>query len=326
MALLNNSLELIDALILKNLSGVGDDTVTKLIKFSTENKISRIEELSGLDLNTIGIRKVPKSLLDLLNESSLGDLRHEIESRVNEWKRIGITVIHLGSKSYPIQLLELQKPPPFLFCRGNVSLLSEKKAIAVIGTRENTRKGQRITEKTIEAFSNYGFSIVSGLALGIDKIAHQSALKYQAPTVAVLVDVLNISPATNRTLADDILANNGVLLAENEPGTRAIPAFFAKRDRIQAGLSASVFAIETSVTGGTMHAVNAALSMNRPVYVPNSKAAGYKDMTAKEISGIQHLLNENKAIPYTKENYASIAKQLTDRASCVKEDHQIGLF
>jgi len=132
----------------------------------------------------------------------------------------------------------------------NLKLLENRLSIAVVGTRENTPKGETITIKTIQKFATYGFTIVSGLALGIDTIAHRAALDAKTSTISVLVDVDSISPTSNRELAQEILDTDGLLVAENAPGTKAIPAFFAKRDRIQAGLSTAVFAIETSIDGG----------------------------------------------------------------------------
>ena len=95
----------------------------------------------------------------------------------------------------------------------------------------------------------------------------------------------------------------------------AIPALFAKRDRIQAGLAMAVFAIETSIDGGTMHAVKAARSMYREIFVPNASAAGYPDLGIQQISGTQELVKSGIAKPYTRETYVEISKALTQRAA-----------
>ena len=319
-------LNLVDALILKGLYRVGDDTITKLFNFASSNNLSQLEDFSKVGVTNLGFKKVPDSLKELLNSTCFKVERSNISNKIEDWKKQGVSVIHLGSTDYPNQLLGLAKPPPFLFCRGNLKLLCQKKAIAVVGTRGNSSRGKLITIKTVEEFGKQGFCVVSGLALGIDTIAHRAALDTRAPTIAVLVDVLNISPSSNRALADEILSNDGLLLAENEPGIKAIPAFFAKRDRIQAGLSTAVFAIETSIDGGTMHAVNAALSMTRPVFVPDPHAAGYADLSAKEISGTQYLLSENKATYYTKKNYQSIGRQLSEENKIVSNSQQRGLL
>lgn len=304
------SMILSDALALKGLYRVGDDTLVKILRFASFQGISNLEELSKLGISKLPLKSIPQALSEFLEAGDFESARKTAVKDIEDWENQSLTCIVLGSENYPKQLLGLDKPPPLLFCKGNLKLLKCTSAIAVVGTRENTRRGELIANKTVEAFGKLGYSIVSGLALGIDTIAHRAALEVNAPTIAVLVDLIGISPASNRALADEILANGGLWIAENPPGTKAIPAFFAKRDRIQAGLSMAVFAIETSIDGGTMHAVNAAISMGRPVFVPDAAAAGYPDLTIRAISGTQRLINDGKATSYTRESYSKIGAQL----------------
>lgn len=317
-------MNLVDALVLRSLPRVGDDSVIKILNFSIDNGLHSLEELSEINISTIQLRTVPPALKELLETNDFESVRAEIEHERISWEAQEIVPIVLGSTRYPKQLLSLRKPPPFLFCKGNLDLLKHKSSIAVVGTRDNTLKGQQITRKTVEAFSKRGFSIVSGLALGIDAIAHRVAIDSNAPTIAVLVDLVSISPSTNRSLADEIIQQGGLWVAENPPGTKAIPAFFAKRDRIQAGLSTAVFAIETSIDGGTMHAVNAALEMRRPVFVPDAVAAGYSDLSIKAISGTQMLVNSRKAVAYTRGSYSDIFAQLEKVADHFDDNYQNG--
>lgn len=303
-------MDLVDALALKSLKGVGDVSITKLLEFASKQNISSLEELAALGLQKLPLRKVPESLVDFLGTGDFEVARLEIHDELQAWSDQGITAVHLGSDQYPRQLLDLVDPPPFLFCKGNISLLKNTRAIAVVGTRKNSFKGALITTKTVEEFHTRKFVIVSGLALGIDAIAHKAALKCGAPTVAVLVDIQKISPATNRGLADEILEKDGLLISENKPDTPTIAAYFAKRDRIQAGLSTAVFAIETSKNGGTMFAVKAANKMGRPVFVPDAIAAKYDDLTLDIIQGTQYLVESRVARPYTSLLYDSIADEL----------------
>jgi len=282
--------------------------------------------LSAIDSSKLPLRSVPLSLKDLFEFRDFKAARERIQYDIKVWRAKGIEVAVLGSKKYPKQLLKLDNPPPFLFYKGNPSLLKPGLSVAVVGTRDNTPLGEKITIKTVEEFAKYGFPIVSGLALGIDAIAHQAAINSNTPTIAVLVDLVNISPLSNKSLANEILENDGIWVSENPPGTKIIPAFFAKRDRIQAGLSAGVFAIETSIDGGTMHAVNAAISMGRPVYVPDANAAGYPDLEIKAISGTQQLISSQKAIPYTRESYKEIRSQLQKIYSKLEPEIVEGLF
>jgi DNA processing protein len=310
----------VDALVLKKIKGVGDETLLSILKFMSANQLTSLEDLEKINLSLLPVKKVPSALKAFLGASQFDDARKETNEELLSWGQNGIQVFSYCSSRYPSQLLDLDKPPPFLFCKGNFGLLDEPEAIAVVGTRKNSKRGELITRKTVEAFGDFGFTIVSGLALGIDSIAHKQALASNAPTIAVLVDLFSISPSSNRDLAQKILDNGGLWVAENQPGTRAIPAFFAKRDRIQAGLSTAVFAIETTVDGGTMHAVNSAHSMSRPVFVPNPEAAGYKDLSAPEISGTQALVQDKKATYYTRESYKDINNTLKKRAYSFREE------
>jgi len=313
-------MNLVDALVLKSLPRVGDISVVKLLKFSLVQNIETLDELAIIDRSKLPLGKTPPALQELFELRDFQAVREKVQCDIEAWKAKDIKVTILGSNKYPKQLLELDTPPPFLFYKGNSNLLKHALAIAVVGTRNNTLIGEKITIKTVEEFAKFEYPIVSGLALGIDAIAHQAAINSNTPAIAVLVDLVNIAPLSNRPLADEILENDGIWVSENAPGTKIIPAFFAKRDRIQAGLSVGVFAIETAIDGGTMHAVNAAISMGRPVYVPDANAAGYLDLGIKAISGTQQLVNNQKATPYTRESYKKIRSQLEEIYAKLKTD------
>ncbi len=300
-----------DAVVLQGLKGVGSATLIQLIKLFLAQRMRQLSDLAAADLTNVpGLQRAAKPLSELFTQGKYEESSRTSERLIEEWHMAGIDVVVYGSAEYPDQLLQLKDPPALLFCKGDRTLLKSVKAIAVVGTRENTPLGEKITCKTVDYLASEGFCIVSGLALGIDGIAHRAALAANAPTVAVLVDLISIAPANHRELADQILRQGGLLVSENRPGTQVIPALFAKRDRIQAGLSLAVFAIETAPDGGTMHAVKAARSMGRGVYVPDARAAGYSDLGIKAISGTQALVRNGDAIPYTRETYPSITQSL----------------
>jgi DNA processing protein len=269
--------------------------------------MSQLPDLLASDLDKVpALKRAHKPLAELRARGRYDDACRTYEQLIKEWSKSGIEVVVYGSAEYPSQLLPLKDPPALLFCKGNRALLSNPKSIAVVGTRENTLIGERITCETVEYFASRGFSIVSGLALGIDGIAHRAALDRNGSAIAVVVDLINISPANHRELAEQILLQGGLLVSENIPGTKVIPPLFAKRDRIQAALAAAVFAIETTVDGGTMHAVRAALAIGRDVYVPDARAMGYVDLGIAAIGGTQALAQDGYAISFTRETYPSI--------------------
>jgi DNA processing protein len=304
-------LQTVDVLVLHRIKGIGNKAQLALIECFKNKHLKSLEDLLGLDLNKT---PTPKRAVKLLSEFFASNLyeteKVECENHLAKWRSEGITIIALGSANYPIQLEALDAPPTLLFCKGNLNLLSSPKSITVVGTRENTKLGEKITRKTVGHFSHAGFCIVSGLALGIDAIAHQAALENEGATIAVLVDLINVSPPSNRDLAEQILEQNGLLISENPPGTKSVPGLFAKRDRIQAGLGMAVFAIETSTDGGTMHAVSTANSIGRDVFVPNAEAAGYSDLGIKAICGTQSLVMEGRAKAYTRNSYDQILIEL----------------
>ncbi len=319
-------MRLTDVLVLQSVKGVGNRTLLKLIDFYRANNLKTIHELDFSKVPKL-TPKIAQPAVDLFTSGEYDALIKDFEASLSKWSDAGIRVLAYGSSDYPIQLNSLPDPPALLFCKGNFDLIKNPKAIAVVGTRNNTTLGEKITYKTVEHFSKEGFCIVSGLAIGIDAIAHRAALASKGHTLAVLVDLISIAPSNHRDLAEQILRQGGLLVSENPPGTKVIPALFAKRDRIQAGLALAVFAIETSIDGGTMHAVKAASSMQRKVFVPNARAAGYPDLGINQISGTQELVNSKVAIPYTRENYAVISKELTLLAeSFADNSREIGSF
>jgi len=305
-------MQTVDLLALRNTKNIGDDALLKLIRVMRNNHLDSFESLSTVESQLDILSKPARTALQsLLSTDNCSEARNAAAHQADQLRANHITVIPFGSELYPLGLSALKKPPPLLFCKGNLSLLQTTKNVAVVGSRNSTKRGETITQRTVAALAPANFNIVSGLALGIDTAAHAAALDCHIPTIAVLVDVHVISPATNRGLAEDILDHGGLLIAENPPNTKVIPAFFAKRDRIQSGLSCGVFAIETAIDGGTMHAVKAAQEINRPVYVPDAARANYEDLALNVISGTQHLVKTGQAVAYTAADYGDIISSLS---------------
>lgn len=191
-----------------------------------------------------------------------------------------VTEISENQKEYPSLLREIENRPKTLYCRGNIKLLSSF-SIAVIGTRKSTHYGREVTEKIISDLVNYNITIVSGLALGIDSMAHQSALDNNLSTIAVLgsgVDDDSIYPSTNFQLAQNILKAEGLIVSEYSPGTPGLKHHFPERNRIVSGLSRGVLVIESPLKSGALITTRFAAEQNRDVFSvpgnifsPNSK-------------------------------------------------------
>lgn len=189
--------------------------------------------------------------------------RCEAECRFLEKQQA--TAITLHDSQYPTRLLECPDAPIVLFSRGNVNL-NPAKTIGIIGTRQPTAYGQQLTCQLIQELAVTGATIVSGLALGIDTIAHRKALESHLPTWGVLGHGLDrIYPAQNRGLAQD-MEENGGLLTEFFTGNKPDRTHFPRRNRIVAGLCDALVVIETGDQGGSMITASFAAGYNRDVF------------------------------------------------------------
>lgn len=183
-----------------------------------------------------------------------------------------IIEIKKKDKRFPQILREIHNCPEQLYCRGNIELLNNN-CFGVVGTRKLTNYGKETAIMITRDLSHY-FTIVSGLALGIDAVAHRATLDAKEKTIAVLgsgVDDANIYPNTNFKLAMDILDNDGLIISEYAPGTHATEFTFPQRNRIISGLSRGVLIIEADKESGSLITAQLAVDQNRDVFaIPGS--------------------------------------------------------
>ena len=178
-----------------------------------------------------------------------------------------IVEIKLGDRLYPKMLSEINDPPKSLFCRGNLELLNQPMT-AVIGTRKPSEYGIQIAEKVSKHIAE-GEIVVSGLAYGIDSIAHLACVENDGRTVAVLgsgVDDHSIYPQSHVGLANRIIASGGLVISEYVAGSKPLKFHFPARNRIIAGLASQVIVIEAGLESGTTITANLALDYNREVW------------------------------------------------------------
>jgi DNA processing protein len=175
-------------------------------------------------------------------------------------------VISFDCPEYPERLKEIFDPPPVLWVRGDVKLLS-RPSIAVVGTRHPTPYGSGVAEMISRDLAARKLLIVSGMARGIDTCAHKGALAARMPTVAVWgtgIDV--VYPKENRKLAEAILELGGAIVSEVPMGTFPAPQNFPRRNRILSGLSVAVLVVEASENSGTRVTARCATDQNRDLY------------------------------------------------------------
>jgi DNA processing protein len=186
-----------------------------------------------------------------------------------EWARVaaqGATLVSFSCPEYSERLKEIYDPPPVLWVRGAVSLLS-RPAIAVVGTRHPSPYGSGIAEMISRDLAVRRLLIVSGMARGIDSCAHRGALAARMPTVAVWgtgIDV--VYPKENKKLAEEILAAGGAIVSELPMGTFPAPQNFPRRNRILSGLSIAVLVVEASENSGTRVTARCAAEQNRDLF------------------------------------------------------------
>lgn len=189
-----------------------------------------------------------------------------IEQVIEGYDELDIKVVTIKSLDYPALLKEIDSAPIMLYCKGDISLLRSD-CLGVVGTRRATKYGKDNGEKFVKDIASQGITIVSGLAEGIDTIAHKSALAVGGKTIAVLGGgFFNMYPASNIGLAEEIIEKGGLLVTEYKPSEQALNYHFPIRNRIIAGLSKAILVIEATEKSGSMHTKNYAIEYNREVF------------------------------------------------------------
>ena len=179
--------------------------------------------------------------------------------------------IHFEDENYPRLLKEIYDPPQQLYCLGE-SKAREKFPLAVVGTRKISFYGRKTTEYLVNGLCQAGLTIVSGLALGVDGLAHQIALENGTKTIAVLGSGLDtVYPPAHKKLAKRIVDSGGALVSEYPPKTQPSKMTFPARNRIVAGISLGVLVIEAPMKSGALITARFALEQGREVFaVPGS--------------------------------------------------------
>lgn len=178
---------------------------------------------------------------------------------------MNIRHITTKSKEYPSLLKEISHPPQRLWLKG-AKLNNTEKRLTVVGTRNPTLYGRRTVEKLIKEVAASGVTIVSGLAIGIDSLAHKAALDAGGKTIAVMAGGLdNIYPPSNQKLGERMLSSGGTIISEYPEGTEYFKGNFVARNRIQSGLSEAVLIVEAAEKSGTLITADFAIDQNRIV-------------------------------------------------------------
>ena len=276
---------LLHAIALSLVPGVGGVLIRQLISYGgsaeavLEMPVARLLKIPGVGEVTARAIRQP-------------DVLPTAERVVRHLEKLGATALFYTDATYPARLRLLYDAPALLYFLGNANL-NAPRTLGLVGTRQATDYGRRVTEELVQAMQPYGVSIMSGLAYGIDIAAHRASLQAGLPTVGVMASGLDvIYPQVHSRTAQDMQTLGG-LLTEHVPGTKPDPRFFPARNRIIAGLSDAVVVVEAAAKGGALITADYANNYNRDVFaVPGQLAQQFS-------AGCNKLIRENKAQIYT---------------------------
>ena len=245
------------------------------------------------DLRASGLPgKIAENLLSTRSSISI----QKLWERVNT---LGISVLTWEDAEYPSHLLEIDQPPPLLYLKGSLTDADDW-AVAIVGTRRVTSYGRQVTEEPATVLAQNGVTVVSGLARGVDAIAHQACLQAGGRTLAVLGSgVDRIYPPENRRLAEQIITA-GAVMSDYPPGTAPDAINFPPRNRIISGLSRAVIVIEAGETSGALITATFAADQGREVFaVPGMIYAPQSKGTNRLISqGARPLLSPDDVLEF----------------------------
>ncbi len=227
--------------------------------------------------------------LHLFRGSALAEAERRAEALLRQCEKLGIRLLALTDPDYPQLLRHIPYPPLVLYLWGHLQPEAVP-VVSIVGTRQCTVYGRLCAERFSEACARAGAIVCSGLARGIDTIAHQAALRAEGVTYAVVACGLDrIQPSSAARLAEQIVARGGAVLSEYEPGRRALPAYFPQRNRIISGLARAVLVVESGIPGGALITAQFAFDQGRDVYaipgpITSEKSAGTNMLIRRQIA------------------------------------------
>lgn len=247
-------------------SGVGSTLFKRLLeRFKTPEAVFRAPVKELLKIEGLGEK--------VAEEIRKGPLEKAVEKELKLLKEIGGTIITLEDEAYPERLKAIYDPSPLLYVRGELKK-EDALAISIVGSRKTSPYGRWITEKVSQDLARHGVTIVSGMARGIDAVAHWGAISGGGRTLAVLgcgVDV--IYPRENRNLFGQII-DHGAILSEFPMGSPPEGSHFPKRNRMISGLSLGVVVVQADAGSGSLITAGYALEQGREVFaIPGNVGA-----------------------------------------------------
>lgn len=279
---------------LKNIPNCGIKTVRGIADYVKDLYLETPNELAEV-VNECVKNKIASRLKDQISVEFIEEKLNEAEYILDKSLEYGIYVVNYQDESFPKKLLKtIDKKgnadvPILLYYKGDINI-AELPGIAITGTREPTPEGIKAGTYLGKLFTDKGYNIVSGLAVGCDTAGHKGALlSSNGKTTSFLAHGLDtVYPPENTELAQEIVSRGGLLLSEYPIGTRVKKHNLVARNRLQAALADTTIVIQTAIKGGTMHASNITLVANKPLFCvkyhdlqSNSKVAGNDYLISK---------------------------------------------
>ena len=232
-----------------------------------------IDEVMALQMSGMPVREIMKCNLEkferlLESKPDLKGLLNKANDILDRQEKMGIVSISCQDDRYPHRLKDIgTDAPAVIYCLGNIDLLKENKAVAVIGARAADREGNQKAYQLGKEYAEKEYVIVSGLALGCDTSAHLGCLDVKGKTIAIVGNGLDIThPKENVALQRRILVNDGLLLSEQVIGIKANPTRLVARNRLQAALSEAVILAQCPAKSGSLHTMRFARQYGKKSY------------------------------------------------------------
>lgn len=273
-------------------------------KLKLENNLDNISNLAILSIDDISL--IVGRVVNT-REWPVENFEKIVLKDFSVMQAFSIDFVHCKDKNYPVMLNLVYDAPYGLFVRGNLSVLNTP-AVSIVGTRNPSVSGFKTTFNFSKELTTLGYTVVSGLALGIDTAAHKGTI-LSGKTIAVLACGLdNIYPSANKKLAVEIIKNGGCLISEYSPGEPPLKWRFIQRNRIISGLSEATVVMESPPKSGALITADFALEQNRDLYFHES---------ALSVQERYNLIAQKKGLSEKVQKLRCVQRYIDEGAPCI---------
>lgn len=273
-------------------------------KLKLENNLDNISNLAILSIDDISL--IVGRVVNT-REWPIENFEKIILKDFSVMQAFSIDFVHCKDKNYPVMLNQVYDAPYGLFVRGNLSVLNTP-AVSIVGTRNPSVSGFKTTFNFSKELTTLGYTVVSGLALGIDTAAHKGTI-LSGKTIAVLACGLdNIYPSANKKLAVEIIKNGGCLISEYSPGEPPLKWRFIQRNRIISGLSEATVVMESPPKSGALITADFALEQNRDLYFHES---------ALSVQERYNIIAQKKGLSEKVQKLRCVQRYIDEGAPCI---------